>query len=131
MPNIVIYGEKIMKEFEGDSCSEIKVNMNNIKMVMDSMIEDNEIIMLSEVFKVLGDPTRIKIIFALSKCELCVCDIVEAIGMTQSAVSHQLRLLRNLKLVKFRKEGKSVIYSLDDDHILQLFNQGMEHIKHS
>lgn len=120
-----------MIELNGDSCEEIKVNINNIKKVTDSMLNESDIVKLSEVFKVLGDPTRIKIIFALSKCELCVCDIVEAIGMTQSAVSHQLRLLRNLKLVKFRKEGKCVIYSLDDDHILQLFNQGMEHVKHN
>lgn len=120
-----------MVEQSGDSCEEIKINIRNIKKVKDSMIRESDIIKLSEVFKVIGDPTRIKIIFALSKCELCVCDIVEAIGMTQSAVSHQLRLLRNLKLVKFRKEGKSVVYSLDDDHILQLFNQGMEHVTHN
>jgi DNA-binding transcriptional ArsR family regulator len=94
------------------------------------MVTDDEVIMLSEVFKMLGDPTRIKIIFALSCCEMCVCDIAEAVNMTQSAVSHQLRLMRNMKLVKYRKEGKSVYYSLDDDHILQLFSQGMEHVKH-
>lgn len=113
-----------------DSCEELKVNLDNINMVRACMIADGDAARLSEIFKVLGDPTRIKIIYALSKYDLCVCDIAETIGMTQSAVSHQLRLLRGMRLVKYRKEGKSVFYSLDDEHILRLFNQGMEHIKH-
>ena len=114
-----------------DTCEEPVVNLDNINMVRSCMIEDDDALKLSEVFKVLGDPTRVRIISALSKCDLCVCDISETINMTQSAVSHQLRLLRSLRLVKFRKEGKSVIYSLDDEHILQLFRQGMEHIRHN
>ncbi len=113
-----------------DSCLETKIDTEKVSRVKACMIGDDDSIRLSEVFKVLGDPTRIKIIFTLSKCDLCVCDIAEAIGMTQSAVSHQLRMMRNMKLVKYRKEGKSVYYSLDDDHILQLFNQGMEHVRH-
>jgi DNA-binding transcriptional ArsR family regulator len=116
---------------EGDRCEELCVNIDNINMVKACMIREGDAKLLSEVFKVLGDPTRIKIIDALSKCDLCVCDIAEAISMTQSATSHQLRLLRSLRLVKYRKEGKSVLYSLDDEHILQLFNQGMEHIRHN
>jgi DNA-binding transcriptional ArsR family regulator len=95
------------------------------------MNKDSNIERLSEIFKVLGDPTRIRIIYLLSKCEMCVCDIASALDISQSAISHQLRLLRNLNLVKYRKEGKSAIYSLDDDHILQLFNQGMEHVNHT
>lgn len=113
-----------------DSCEELKTDPEKIGMVRACMIDDHDAMRLSEVFKLLGDQTRIKIIFALSRCELCVCDIAETIGMTQSSVSHQLRLLRNMKLVKYRKDGKSVYYTLDDDHILQLFSQGMEHIKH-
>ena len=113
-----------------DSCEEFRVNPDNISMVKASMIEESDAAKLSEVFKVLGDTTRVRIIYALSKCEMCVCDIAGALDMSQSAISHQLRLLRALKLVKYRKEGKSVIYSLDDDHILQLFNQGMEHVRH-
>ena len=113
-----------------ESCEELKVSMDKVNSVRACMPADGDTVMLSEVFKVLGDPTRIKIIFALSLCELCVCDIAETIGMTQSATSHQLRLLRSLRLVKFRKEGKTVFYSLDDEHIVQLFNQGMEHVKH-
>ena len=94
-------------------------------------LDDGEALKLSEIFKLLGDQTRIRIISVLSGHELCVCDIADAVNMTQSAVSHQLRLMRGMKLVKFRKEGKSVYYSLDDDHVLQLFNQVLEHIKHT
>ena len=111
-------------------CEELKFDNEKIKCLKEAMIGEAESIMLSDVFKALGDPTRIRMIYILSRMEMCVCDIAETLGMTQSAISHQLRLLRNLKLVKFRKEGKSVIYSLDDEHILNLFNQGMEHIRH-
>ncbi len=85
---------------------------------------------MAEIFKALGDPTRLKIIYVLSKSPLCVCDIASLLDMTQSAISHHLRLLRNLKLVKFKKEGKMVIYSLDDDHVLRLFKEGLEHVLH-
>jgi DNA-binding transcriptional ArsR family regulator len=117
-------------ETNEDRCEELKINIDNINKVKLAMLNDSEVIRLSEVFKVLGDPTRIRIIYALSKCEMCVCDIAETLNMTQSAISHQLRLLRTLKLVKFKKEGKSVYYSLDDEHILHLFNEGMEHVRH-
>lgn len=119
-----------MKDDTRGRCEEFKINPESIQRVRECMIGDQYALRLSELFKVLGDQTRIKIIFALSCCDLCVCDIAESIGMTQSAVSHQLRLMRNMRLVKFRKEGKSVFYSLDDEHILQLFSQGMEHVKH-
>jgi len=119
----------VCEEFKTD-CEEFNTNYNNASEVKGSMLDEEEIIMLSEVFKTLGDPTRLKIIFALSKCDMCVCDIAEILNMTQSAISHQLRILRNQRLVKFRKEGKSAIYSLDDEHILQLFNQGLEHVRH-
>ncbi len=84
---------------------------------------------LAEFYKALGDPTRAKILYALSTSELCVCDIAEIIGMSDSVVSHQLRILRNMRLVKFRKEGRSAFYSLDDRHIEVLLRQGMEHAK--
>ncbi|NJD03990.1 MAG: helix-turn-helix transcriptional regulator [Ruminiclostridium sp.] len=119
-----------MKHMTGDSCEEQCTNPDNINIVKAAMIKDEDARQLSDVFKVLGDPTRVKIIHALSNCELCVCDIAEVIEMTQSAVSHQLRLLRSMHLVKYRKDGKSAVYSLDDEHILQLFSQGMEHIRH-
>nr|WP_245547449.1 metalloregulator ArsR/SmtB family transcription factor [Halobacteroides halobius] len=84
---------------------------------------------LAATFKVLSDPTRIRIINVLANKELCVCDICELLDMSQSAISHQLRKLRDMNLVKYRKEGRVVHYSLDDEHILQLFCQGLEHVR--
>ena len=83
---------------------------------------------LAELFKVFGDSTRIKILYVLFESELCVCDIAQLLGMTQSAVSHQLRILKSNKLVKFRREGKTVFYSLDDDHVRSILSLGMEHL---
>ena len=85
----------------------------------------------AELFKVLGDPTRMQILTALFDRELCVCDIADLLGMTQSAISHQLRLLRNSHLVKNRREGKSIYYSLDDLHVANIIAQGLEHIRHN
>ncbi len=84
---------------------------------------------LAELFKVFGDTTRIKILYALFESEMCVCDIACLLGMTQSAISHQLRVLKQSRLVKFRREGKSVIYSLADSHVSTMLGQGMEHIQ--
>ncbi len=105
-------------------------NKKSLDEIKKSMIDEEEIKFLSEIFKALADPTRLKIIYVLSKSPLCVCDITNLLDMTQSAISHHLRILRNLKLVKFRKEGKMVIYSLDDEHVLQLFRQGLDHVRH-
>ncbi|MFA5809262.1 MAG: metalloregulator ArsR/SmtB family transcription factor [Thermoleophilia bacterium] len=85
---------------------------------------------LSEIFRAMSDPTRLRIISLLSQHELCVCDIAAALNMTQSAISHQLRVLRMADLVKFRKEGRIAWYSLDDDHVEKLFKQGVSHIGH-
>ncbi|WP_233139209.1 ArsR/SmtB family transcription factor [Sporomusa sphaeroides] len=94
------------------------------------MLKDDKVQDLAEMFKILGDPTRIKILHILSRGEMCVCDIAETLGMNQSAVSHQLRTLRGARLVKFRKAGKEALYSLDDDHVISLMCQGLEHISH-
>lgn len=83
---------------------------------------------LAEFYKVFADVTRIKILYVLKQGEMCVCDIWQALGLTQSAVSHQLRTLKQMKLVKYRKEGKAIYYSLADDHILSILSQGYEHI---
>lgn len=85
---------------------------------------------MADTFKVLSDPTRIRILSLLARREMCVTDIAEALSMTHSAISHQLRLLRATNLVKFVKEGKEVIYSLDDQHVLGLFDQALDHVKH-
>ncbi len=87
------------------------------------------VLQLAETFKVLSDPTRLKILFALSKAELCVCDISCLLGASESAVSHQLRILRAQRLVKYRREGKMAFYSLDDSHIESLFKAGLDHVE--
>lgn len=101
--------------------------LDNIK---DELLEENGIDKLARIYKALGDPSRLKIIYVLSKSPLCVCDIATLLDMTQSSISHHLRMLRDLNLVKFRKDGKLVIYSLDDDHVLRLFEEGIQHIRH-
>ncbi len=83
---------------------------------------------LAELFKVFGDSTRIRILYVLFESEMCVCDIAEVLGMTQSAISHQLRVLKQNRLVRFRRDGKSIIYSLADDHVRGIINQGFEHV---
>lgn len=100
-----------------------KENVNNMEL-----LNEETVINLAEFFKVFGDSTRIKIIHVLSQKEMCVCDIAELLNLTQSATSHQLRFLRQNKLVHSRKVGKMVYYSLDDEHITEIFNQGLEHI---
>ena len=84
---------------------------------------------LAELFKIFGDSTRIKLLYALYESELCVCDLADVLGLTQSAVSHQLRLLKSSKLVCHRREGKTVFYSLADDHVVRILSQGMEHLE--
>ena len=111
-----------------DTCEINYVNQEKIESVKEKMKTDRTIQRLSETFKALGDPTRVKIIFALSHEELCVCDIANLLGATSSAVSHQLRVLRNMRLVRYRRDGKMAYYSLDDDHIGNLFDEGLRHV---
>lgn len=115
---------------EREICEVSATDETILKEIKDSMYDEDIINRLAQTFKALADPTRLKIIYVLSKKPLCVCDIASLLDMSQSAISHHLRLLRNLRLVKFKKEGKMVIYSLDDDHVLQLFKQGMDHVIH-
>jgi len=111
-----------------DHCDVYCIHEDAVAEVKKVMIKENTAISLAELFKALGDPTRVKILFALMKRELCVCDLAAVIGASDSAVSHQLRILRTLKLIKFRREGKILYYSLDDAHIENLFAQGLEHV---
>ncbi len=101
---------------------------NTVKSLVAEMPEEETLYDLAELFKVFGDSTRIKILYALFGSELCVGDIAQLLGMTQTAVSHQLRVLRSSKLVKGRKEGKTVFYALADDHVRTILDQGMEHV---
>lgn len=105
-------------------------NKDKVAGVKASILNLQESLELSEIFKAMGDNTRIRLLHALSHDELCVCELTEVLEISQSTVSHQLRVLRNLRLVKYRKEGKMVYYSLDDEHILTLFSQGLAHIRH-
>ncbi len=99
-----------------------------ISSVIADMPDEEMLYDLAELYKVFGDSTRIKILYALFEAELCVCDIAQLLGMTQSAISHQLRVLKQSKLVRFRREGKTVYYSLADDHVRTIIGMGMEHL---
>jgi len=112
-----------------DVCEVDFFNPERVRSVQKMMKPDRTMQALAETFKVLGDLTRVKIIFALSRQELCVCDLANLLGLSKSAVSHQLRLLRNMRLVKYRKDGKMVYYSLDDQHIKNLFDEGLRHVE--
>ncbi len=112
-----------------DICECTVIHEDKVELVKSKMLDDDKIIDLAELFKVFGDFTRMKIICALLQDELCVCDIACIIHSTISAVSHQLRILKQAKLVKYRKVGKVVYYSLDDHHVYDIFQKGCEHIE--
>ncbi len=112
-----------------DVCENNVIHVEVVEKVKKHMLDDDHIIDLAELFKVFGDSTRMKIICALLQSELCVCDLANVINSTVSAVSHQLRLLKQAKLVKYRKDGKTVYYSLDDDHVYEIFQKGCEHLE--
>jgi ArsR family transcriptional regulator len=103
----------------------------NVAKLRRALIGPHAVAALSETFKVLGDVTRVRMLDALSKAELCVGDLAALLGLTESAVSHQLRLLRSMRLVRSRRVGRLVFYMLDDDHILKLFRQGLDHVEES
>lgn len=105
------------------------IHEESINKVKENIPDDETLYDLAELFKVFGDSTRIKILYALFTTELCVYDISQLLNVSQTAVSHQLRVLKTSKLVKSRKEGKNVFYSLADDHVYSIINQGIEHIK--
>ena len=106
-----------------------EVHKDLLKIVNEKLPSETELYDLAELFKVFGDSTRIRILFVLFEAEVCVCDLAEALGMTQSAISHQLRILKQNKLVKNRREGKSIFYSLADEHVRTIIAQGCEHIE--
>ncbi|MEG0771947.1 metalloregulator ArsR/SmtB family transcription factor [Clostridium sp.] len=112
--------------FEVCNCNVIHEDVVN--RVKETIPEDEILYELADLFKIFGDSTRIKIICALFQSEMCVCDIATLLGMNQSAISHQLRVLKQARLVKYRKEGKVVYYALDDDHVKGIFDQGLAHL---
>ena len=113
---------------EIERCDVVEEHESIILRVRAEMPADEKLYDLAELFKIFGDSTRIRILYALFEAEMCVCDIAELLNMTQSAISHQLRLLKQSKLVKNRRDGKTVFYSLADDHVRMIINQGMDHI---
>lgn len=110
-------------------CDHICVHEDIVKMALSEMPCEERLYDLAELFKVFGDSTRIKILYVLFETEMCVCDIAQTLGMTISAISHQLKILKQAKLVKFRRNGKSIIYFLADEHVRTIINQGMTHIE--
>lgn len=117
-----------MNDNKIECCDSTFVHEDLLKIVYEKMPAETKLYDLSELFKVFGDSTRIRILFVLFEYEVCVCDLAEALNMTQSAISHQLKILKQSKLVKSRREGKSVFYSLADEHVRTIIAQGMEHI---
>lgn len=120
----------IIESFDHDTCEEHCEHPDLICPARRELLADDTAQALAETFKILGDATRLKILHMLSNREMCVCDIAQTLTMNQSAISHQLRILRNARLVKFHKTGKTAWYSLDDEHVTSLMNQGLNHINH-
>ena len=112
-----------------ECCDFYQVHEDVVKAVNEKMPDEDELCDLAEIFKVFGDSTRIKILYVLFEAEMCVCDIAQLLNMNQSAISHQLRILKQNRLVKSRREGKAVFYSLADGHVRTIINQGLEHIQ--
>ena len=111
-----------------EQCEFMHVHEDIVAQVEKNMPDEEVLYDLAELFKIFGDSTRIKILYVLNESEMCVCYIARLLGMTQSAISHQLRSLKQSKLVKARREGKTVFYSLADDHVHTILSQGMEHV---
>ena len=109
-------------------CEFMYVHQDIVDRVNALMPPEEQLFDLAELFKIFGDSTRVKILFVLFEAEMCVCDIAQLLGMTQSAISHQLQVLKKSKLVKYRRQGKTVFYSLADDHVAAILGQGMEHV---
>ena len=118
-----------MKELDLELCDAFELHTERLEIAAKVMPDESELYDLAELFKVFGDSTRIRILFVLFESELCVCDIAQALKTTQSAISHQLRILKQSRLVKSRRDGKSVFYALADSHVKTMIAQGMEHIR--
>ncbi|MDF2685754.1 MAG: putative transcriptional regulator [Clostridia bacterium] len=117
-----------MNNIKVELCDCNVIHKDIVDMVKTKMPEESQLYDLADFFKVLGDSTRIKIMWALDKNEMCVCDLAVLLNMTKSAISHQLRSLKQSNLVKYRKEGKIVYYNIADDHVKDIFEKGLEHI---
>ena len=112
-----------------ECCDFIHTHEEIVEQVRREMPDEDTLYDLTELFRIFGDSTRIRILYVLFEAEMCVCDIAALLGMTQSAISHQLRALKNARLVKARREGKTVFYALADDHVKTIINQGLDHVQ--
>ena len=132
MNNSSYIAKKGVREMERreelERCETVQVHRDIVEKVNAEMPDEEVLYDLAELFKLFGDSTRIKILYVLFAAELCVCDIAQLLGMSQSAISHQLRALKQAKLVRYRREGKQVFYSLADGHVRTILGQGMEHV---
>lgn len=113
-----------------DRCAETVIDEDKVEQAQQALLDNERAAHLADTFKALADPTRVRIVSVLARTELCVCDLAATLEMSQSAVSHQLQLMRRLRLVKPRREGRMVYYTLDDEHVRDLFRRGLEHIEH-
>jgi len=113
---------------DADRCDCNTIHEDVVNEVREHMADEDDLLDLADLFKIFGDSTRVKILYALFKADMCVCDIAVLLGMTKSSISHQLRVLKQAKLVRYRKDGKIVYYSLADEHVKTIFAQGLLHI---
>jgi ArsR family transcriptional regulator len=118
-----------MHENDLECCDVVEIHEDRLRTVRELLPDEDKLYDLAELFKIFGDSTRIRILFVLFEAEVCVCDLAETLQMTSSAVSHQLRILKQNKLVSSRREGKSIFYSLADEHVRTIISQGMDHIE--
>ena len=116
------------KSTDAPTCDYMHEHEDKVAHVLSELPDDEQLYDLADLFRMFGDTTRIRILYVLFESELCVCDIAKLLNLTQSAVSHQLRVLKDAKLVRFRREGKTVFYTLDDDHVRRILALGMEHV---
>ncbi len=112
-----------------DACDVFVADADKVARVRAALVSEDQVSALAETFRVLGDPTRVRLLDALSHAELCVCDLATLLRLSESAVSHQLRLLRGMRVVRARREGRMVFYSLDDQHVVALLHQGLRHVE--
>ena len=116
------------KCLDGETCQIRVIHLDRVERALRETVSGKELNRLSSIYKVLGDPSRLKIVMALRNVEMCVCDLAAFLGLTESAISHQLRRFKDLALVKSRREGQVIYYSLDDEHVAELLNIGLEHV---
>lgn len=129
----ICFSEDEVKDIKNNNITEddggyIAIHEDLVKKVRGSLPDEQQLYELSDLFRVFADSTRVKILYAMMDTELCVNDIAQLLGISQSSVSHQLRVLKDAKLVKFRRDGKAIFYSLDDEHVSMIINMGLEHI---